>query len=430
MLRRLLRDRSGNFGMMTALLAVPIIGTAGLAVDFTNVMFVQNSLQSAADAAALGAINSSSIGVNSAMYMQQNGGIAEAEADADKIFAAHLSTLDDVELISSGARIVKEDNQLKARFSYSASVPMTLTRILGKDIVTITGEATAVYQTQTFRDFYLLLDNTPSMGVGATPADVNRMVANTPDKCAFACHIVKDGVEDKNSYYNKAKKLGVTIRINVVAKATAALMDTATSKRISTNQYKMAVYTFGEKAEDTKLLEVVGITDDLAKVKDRASLIDLMSIPKQGYDNDQQTNFDRALKDIGTKMGAPGTGQTSSSPEKIVFFVSDGVGDSYKPSKCTKKTTGGRCQEPIDVRECTALKDKGYRIAVLYTTYLPLPTNNWYNDWIKPFQTEIAPRMKECASPGLFFEVSPTEGISDAMSALFLKIINTPRLTG
>ncbi|MCB5205488.1 pilus assembly protein [Neorhizobium sp. T786] len=430
MLRRLFRDRSGNFGMMTALLAVPIIGTAGLAVDFTNVMFVQNSLQSAADAAALGAINSSSIGVNSAMYMQQNGVIAEAEADASKIFAAHLSIMDDVELISSGARIVKEDNQLKARFSYTASVPMTLTRILGKDTVTITGEATAVFQTQTFRDFYLLLDNTPSMGVGATPADVNRMVANTSDKCAFACHIVKDGVEDKNSYYNKAKKLGVTIRINVVAKATAALMDTATSKRTSTNQYKMAVYTFGEKAEDTKLLEVVGITDDLAKVKSRASLIDLMSIPKQGYDNDQQTNFDRALKDIGTKMGPPGTGQTSSSPEKIVFFVSDGVGDSYKPSKCTKKTTGGRCQEPIDVRECTALKDKGYRIAVLYTTYLPLPTNNWYNEWIKPFQTEIAPRMKECASPGLFFEVSPTEGISDAMSALFLKIINTPRLTG
>jgi hypothetical protein len=37
-------------------------------------------------------------------------------------------------------------------------------------------------------DFYLLLDNSPSMGVGATPADVAKMVNNTPDACAFACH--------------------------------------------------------------------------------------------------------------------------------------------------------------------------------------------------------------------------------------------------
>ena len=27
------------------------------------------------------------------------------------------------------------------------------------------------------------------------------------------------------------------------------------------------------------------------------------------------------------------------------------------------------------VQACKALKDEGYRVAVLYTTYLPLPTN-------------------------------------------------------
>jgi hypothetical protein len=38
--------------------------------------------------------------------------------------------------------------------------------------------------------------------------------------------------------------------------------------------------------------------------------------------------------------------------------------------------------------------------------------------------------MKACASPDLFFEVSPSEGISEAMTKLFNKIVNTPRLTG
>ena len=37
--------------------------------------------------------------------------------------------------------------------------------------------------------------------------------------------------------------------------------------------------------------------------------------------------------------------------------------------------------------------------------------------------------MKECASDGLFFEVSPSQGIDEAMNALFMKIINMPRLT-
>jgi hypothetical protein len=38
--------------------------------------------------------------------------------------------------------------------------------------------------------------------------------------------------------------------------------------------------------------------------------------------------------------------------------------------------------------------------------------------------------MLECASPGYFFEVSPSEGISEAMEALFIKVISVPRLMG
>jgi hypothetical protein len=88
-----------------------------------------------------------------------------------------------------------------------------------------------------------------------------------------------------------------------------------------------------------------------------------------------------------------------------------------------------RCQEPLDVSFCTAMKDRGIRIAVLYTTYLPLPTNAWYNSWIAPFSPKIAKNMEACASPGLYFEVSPTQGISEAMTALFKKAVLQARLT-
>ncbi|MDQ0420813.1 hypothetical protein J2045_001837 [Peteryoungia aggregata LMG 23059] len=429
MLGEFWRDRRGNFGMMTALVLVPIIGVAGLAIDINNALTVRSTLQAAADAAAIAAVGEVSAGVMQAMQMQSDGQLSAAIADAKKVFMGHAKMSEDYQLKNFDVDVVKSGTQLKAVFTFDATVPTTLARILGQPDVTIAGKAEAVFQTDTFRDFYLLLDNTPSMGVGATPGDVDKMVKNTGDKCAFACHIVKDGVEDKNSYYYLAKKLGVTIRIDVVAQATAALMDTAKSARKSPNQYRMAVYTFGEKAEDTKLLEVASLTDDLDHVRTKAAKIGLMSIPWQGYDNDQQTDFDRALKNIGALMGTAGTGSSAANPEKILFFVSDGVGDAYKPSTCTKKTTGGRCQEPIDTTQCQALKNKGYRIAVLYTTYLPLPTNGWYNKWISPFQDEIPNRMQDCASPGLYFEVSPSQGISSAMNALFLKIITTPRLS-
>ncbi len=428
LLKKLARDRSGNFGVMSALLMIPLIGAAGLALDVTNALGVKNDLQGAADAAAIGAVAESSAATAAAMKMLQDGDIAAGSMDADKIFKAQISTMKGFTLASSSATVAREGNVLKATYNYSVSVPTTLLRVIGKDEIIVSGQATAVFQTETFRDFYLLLDNTPSMGVAATTADINKMVANTSDKCAFACHINNAGTEDTSDYYHLAKSLGVTIRINVVAQATAALMDTATSVRKSSNQFRMAVYTFGQKAEDTKLLEVSPLTENLADAKSKASLIDLMTIPYQGYNNDQQTSFDTAMSNIGAKMGTPGTGLNAGSPEKIVFFVSDGVGDSKKPTGCTKMLTGTRCQEPIDIKACTALKDKGYKIAVLYTTYLPLPTNSWYNTWIKPFQSEISTNMQNCASPGYFFEVGPSQGISAAMNTLFLKIVSTPRL--
>jgi hypothetical protein len=37
--------------------------------------------------------------------------------------------------------------------------------------------------------------------------------------------------------------------------------------------------------------------------------------------------------------------------------------------------------------------------------------------------------MQACATPGYYFEVSPTEGIADAMNALFLKASQSARIS-
>lgn len=435
------RDKSGNFAILSALLMIPLIGSAGVALDITRGLGVKYDLQMAADSAALAAVADSSASAQAAKRMVGDGVIAVGEKEAAAFFHENQRGNPDYRLLSLDVSVIKRGTNIESSVSFRAAVNTTLSQVLGKDLVTVAGGATAKYETETFTDFYLVLDNSPSMGVGATPADV--AVMQKTIGCAFACHLTtKDGTSDPNSTYFRIKnkdpdskdRINATTRIDVVAKATASLMDTAASTRKSNDQYRIAIYTLGRTADDAfpdrDLLEVVSRTSDLKAAKKKVAEIELMSVPSHGYNRDQHTNFDRALTKIEDKMGTSGSGASSATPEKVVFFVSDGVGDSYKPDKCTKQTTqGGRCQEPIDTRLCTELKKKGFRIAVLYTTYLPLPGNGWYRLWIQPFETEISTRMQDCASPGLFFEVSPSQGISEAMSALFKKAISTPRLT-
>jgi len=171
-----------------------------------------------------------------------------------------------------------------------------------------------------------------------------------------------------------------------------------------------------------------------------------MTVPYQNYASDTDTNF-AVLSQMNSEITTPGDGATSGAPQKVLFFVSDGVADADNPS-CTRTTTVGqdpqtgkkytRCQEPLNPALCTVIKNRGIKIAVLYTTYLALPTNAWYMTWIDPFNqgpygpspnSKIAQNMQSCASPGLYFEVSPTQGIAEAMTALFEKTVQAARLT-
>jgi len=163
-----------------------------------------------------------------------------------------------------------------------------------------------------------------------------------------------------------------------------------------------------------------------------------MTVPYQNYNSDQDTDFEAALGNINKEIASPGDGTTAAKPQKILFLVSDGVADANYPITCSQPTSGGRCQEPITVADCTAIKDRGVKIAVLYTTYLALPTNSWYMTWIDPFNagpygpsvnSKIAQNMQSCATPGFYFEVSPTDGIAQAMEALFQKALQSARLT-
>ncbi|MBB4103506.1 pilus assembly protein TadG-related protein [Allorhizobium borbori] len=421
-----LRSTTGHFGIMTALLAVPMIACVGIAVDYTYALERREAYQNAADAAAVGVLSQKSSTMSAALAMSGDGEVALGAEEALKLFNAQLTPAEQALVESVNISVARRSSDIVSNVNFTLNVPTSFLSIINVSKIDVTGNSSAVSPDNHFVDFHILIDNTPSMGVAATEAGIETMEKNTSDTCAFACHTTNT----TNNYYTLAKSLGVKMRIDVVRQATQTLTDTAASTRVSDEQFRMAVYTFGTKAETMGLTTVSALSNDLGAVKTLANAVDLMTIPYQGYNNDQTTSFDLALTNIKPMVGNGGKGSSKTDREKVLFLVADGVGDSAKSSGCTKKTTGTRCQEPIDTKFCTPIKAQGVKIAVLYTTYLPLPKNGWYNSWIKPFQTEIATKMKECASDGLYFEVGLGSDLSEAMNALFYKIAGKPRITG
>jgi len=434
LLRRFLPHRSGNVAITFAVASVPLIGLMGAAVDYSKANSTKAKLDALADAAALSVVNQNSLSLS----------ISAAKTNAKNFFIAQATTLNLGSYTTVSATITDNTSGRTAVVSYTGSVPTSLMDIFGIKKLNLAGSSTAVTGLPTYIDFYLLLDNTPSMGVGATPTDVTKMVNNTSDQCAFACHQMDIS---PNDYYGLAKKLDVTTRIDVVRQATQQLMDTATSSETVSSQFRMAIYTFGATAQNKGLTTVQSLTSSLSAAKSSASAIDLMTVPYQNYASDTDTDFN-VFSGLNSAIANPGNGTSSSSPLKYVFFVSDGVADRAVGSPgCSEPLTLGqdpqtgtqytRCQEPLLTSYCDTLKNRGIKIAVLYTTYLALPTNGWYMSWINPFNTgpynpstnsQIAMNMQACASPGLYFEVSPTDGISAAMTALFQEVVQQARL--
>jgi Flp pilus assembly protein TadG len=405
MLRRFFSDRKGTVSAGFAAAVIPAMYLVGVAVDYSRAAQQRAQLSAYADAAALAAVTPS--------VMAQ--GDAQSIAAAQNMFNAQASALSGITYNPANLSVTVTDAGLQrtVAVSYQAQSQAIFTAFLGQPTIPLSGLSQSTTQVPPNIDFYLLLDNSPSMAVAATTAGINTMVANTPDQCAFACH---ESDTSPNDYYGLARKLGVTLRIDNLATATQNLVTTAQTTENSINAtYRMAIYTFNYGFNT-----VVSLTSNLTTVKTKAAGISIYEVPAQNWNDDEITNYDNAMSSINSLLPNPGSGTGTDKPQEVLFFVTDGVED--------ENVNGKRQQSLMDPSWCTIIKNRGIRIAVLYTTYLPLPTNAWYNTYIAPFQPQIGPNLQSCASPGLFFQVNTNGDISSALATLFDNAVQTAYL--
>jgi Flp pilus assembly protein TadG len=421
-LRRFADDRKGNVAIIFAFSLMPIVMLTGMGIDYTVATQRKAMLDAAADAAALSAVTPA------LMAKASSASITAAQ----NMFNSQVAIIPGLNYVPTNLAVTAADNGLKrtVTVTWSAASQNTFAGVLGQSAWALNGSSQSTASVAPNMDFYLLLDNSPSMAIAATTAGINKMVANTSKQggCAFACHEANPAADNLGNpgnidNYALAKNLGVVTRIQNLNAATQSLMDTATSTMQNFNStYRMAIYTFNTGGINT----ITALTPSMSTAKSLAANIDVLKVYKNNWltssnnNSDEDTDFEAAMSDISNVMPNPGTGMAGNTPQEVLFIVSDGVDDS--------NVGGSRNQALFDASYCTTVKNRGIRIAVLYTTYLPLPTNSWYNSYIAPFQPQIAGNMQNCASPGLFFQVSTDQDITAAMNALFQQAVATARL--
>jgi Flp pilus assembly protein TadG len=405
-LQRCLRDDGGNLTPMFALALLPVLGLIGMTVDYTQSSTRKATLDTIADSASLAA-------VTPAMLASTD----QASIDvATTLFNSQVSAVKGIGAVTLSVTASDSGLTRTVSVSYQTTSSALFGGFTGKSSLPISGTSQSSATVPPNIDFYLLLDNSPSMAIAATTAGINTMVANTPDKCAFGCH---ESDTSPNDYYGLARSLGVTLRMDLLAQATQNLMATAQSTATNNSAtYRAAIYTF-----NIGFNTITTLTSSLSAAKAQAANIQLYEVPYQNWNNDAITNYTNAMTQINSIMPSPGGGtkQTGDTPQEVLFFVTDGVEDETVGSS--------RVQSLMDPSYCTTIKNRGIRIAVLYTTYLPLPTNAWYNTYISPFQPNIGPNLQSCASPGLYFQVSTDQDISGALVQLFNIAVLTAHLT-
>ena len=452
---RFAKNRKANVAVIFAIIIVPTIYLLGMGIDYTQARRRQSQLDAAADAAAIAAVTPSMMAQSTTVAQTTATNIFNTKANA---IAGGLTATPILTVTVGNVGLVRT-----ATVTYTANSTNNFPSLLGKQVWPIQGSATASASGAPNINFYLLLDDSPSMAIAANDTDIAKLMNATKTKqevpygCGFACHQSNPGADNLGNpggvdNYALARSLGLTLRIDLVAQAVSSLMSTAKSmEQQNNNTYKAAIYTFDYQVNTIFAPSGLPSSDLSTAATQAANNIQILQVYKNNWrtstfqDNDTNTNIEGALTSINSLMPAPGggTSQTGDTPQETVFLVTDGVDDMYvsSASSCLGNVTYYsssqiRCYQPIDTSICTTIKNRGIRIAVLYTEYLQLPNDGWYNSFVGSFNTpdpesgQIAKNLQSCASNGLFYDVKSGGDITAALNALFQKVVATaPHLT-
>jgi Flp pilus assembly protein TadG len=491
---RLLRNRRGNVSMMYALVAPVLVFGGGAAIDYGRAAQIHTKLNAAADAAALAALTPA--------MLQQTATVAQAAAVnmfnglTENLPGLTANATQVTVTVTVGATPLTRN----VTVSYSSSVNTIFAQVLRVNTLPVSGISEANAQAPPNIDFYVLLDNSPSMALPATAAGITQMQNLTTKQitggCAFACHqastnansdtegnpctdgttptlsspppstttgsnycATKHGTQIDN--YQLARNNNITLRLDELNTGVSTLLQTASTTSQSTlfatpPKYRFSIYSM-DSLWQIGLNQLMALTSSYTTGWTSASgNFGVMEMYSNNNDcanstcssgtttpgGDVATNYDDSFGKLSQTTYIPnpgnGTNQAGDTPQEVLFIVTDGVEDEESGSRRLEQTVNDLAGDPNaspygnaqGTNWCTTIKNRGIKIAILYTDYLAVPANSWYVSHVEPFQSDIGSALQACASPGLFYDAGlDSTNLGQDLAALFAAVTQSGHLT-
>ena len=176
------RRDCGSISIVFAMSVLPIMLAIGLAVDWSLYVRARAQLNSAADTGALQAVRTASQG--SLTGTTSNSGlVALGNKAGAEWFAAQAGTINNAVVPANGVSVSTavsgSPSKYTATVSYSGTVNTFFAQLFGVDHLAISGTASAAMSTA-YVEVVLMLDNSPSMLIGATSSDIKALEQAVP----------------------------------------------------------------------------------------------------------------------------------------------------------------------------------------------------------------------------------------------------------
>ena len=242
---------------------------------------------------------------------------------------------------------------------------------------------------------------------------------------------------------------GLTLRIDAERQAAQSLVSTALTTATSNNvNYRMGMYTFNMAGNFQTIQSLTAIsTSSQSSLVTAAGNIQLQlmygsggTVTQGGSDTFWVTSYADMLTQMASVLPTkPGNGTSAQgdTPQAVLFIITDGISDEQSSpigaaySLGSDRTRSAMVQYHIN--QCNAIKNRGIRIAILYTQYLPsaITQDGSQGAYVSGFLTppdQAATALAQCASPNLMYTVTTNQDISAALSNLFKQAVSTATL--
>jgi Flp pilus assembly protein TadG len=305
-----IKNTSGNVAVTFALLSVPLLGAAGVAFDYARVSSERSKVLESMDAALLA-------GAQQTQRLLADGQSQQSAIEGGKIVALDYYNVSMFDRNISQANAIEPvitvtSDQVVANASFTGQIDATLSSVLGISEGEFAVESTVAVSSPQFLQFHFVIDNSNSMGIGATDSDIATM-QNSQMSCAFACH-VPSGANTFTDTLDDARALGVTLRMDVVRDAVDSVLERIEEQNMGV-QVKAAVYTFSND-----LVVERDVTENITMARNSAQTIELAGDWGTGG-----TSPEYVLQKLENKIGVSGDGSSEALAKRVIVFITDGV---------------------------------------------------------------------------------------------------------